>query len=346
VRSVVSEGAIRSRLAEWGLIQDDGGLPPVPGRSRTLLCRDLADRPVLVKLPDSGSALRRVREGEALRVLAPLVSSDSPLGVPRLLAFDPGLGVLALEWIPGAETLHHYHRRTGDFGPALAGEIGRGIGYLHRLSGDRSTASALRERFREDADLLEVFIGHRPDVEATASEPVRELLRQVRRHHASSALEALFNAQQEGRRARLLHGDLRQANLVKVPKGNRRRLVFLDWELSLWGDPARDLGSMLSDYAVGALGPERPEDALSYDGLQRFARGLLAGYRSSRRPEPGLRLRTVRWIGTALLFYSYGVVHDDGCITPRVRRLTAEALQMVAAPEMWKPTLFGATRRG
>ena len=40
-------------------------------------------------------------------------------------------------------------------------------------------------------------------------------------------------------------------------------MVFLDWELSFWGDPARDLGSLLSDYVLGWLAPEHRSEVLA-----------------------------------------------------------------------------------
>ena len=134
--------------------------------------------------------------------------------------------------------------------------------------------------------------------------------------------------------------------MLVLARAKGQALVLLDWELSFWGDPARDLGSIVADYALGWLAPEHDNEALAKDALQALLGALLVAYRQGR--ESGFQLdeefqrRVVRWTGAALLFYIYGMTHYEGEFSERARRLTEYATHMLGAPELWSGRLWGA----
>ncbi|MBI3181733.1 MAG: phosphotransferase [Myxococcales bacterium] len=340
-----SEREIQARLRAWGLSPEEREAPPAASKNRTLLCRK-GPRKVLVKISDGPANVGVVREGAILELLSPLSEEKRfPLIVPRLLAFDRALGLLAVEWLSPSETLHSYHRRTRRYGAALARQLGRAVAFLHRESHERPHAFAVRDGFSQDSDLLECFLRMRPDFYARLSRAGIAFFSEVQSDtEATAALQGLSDLQESGEGACLLHGDLKQANLLRVPKGGGCALALVDWELSIWGDPARDLGSLLADYALGWLAPEHRSEAITQRQLQALAREVLLAYRKERRHRLGgdFSQRLVRWTAVALLFYVYGMTHYEGEFSERAKSLTRYAVHMLASPERWPAKLWGS----
>jgi thiamine kinase-like enzyme len=166
---------------------------------------------------------------------------------------------------------------------------------------------------------------------------------------AMKGLQALSDQQGRDSESALLHGDMRQANLLRVARQKAPLIVFLDWELSFWGDPARDLGSLLCDYVLGWLAPEHRSEVLARPALEAFAGALLEGYASAR--EPGFPLdrafqeRVVRWIGAALLISVYGISHYEQVLDARALGVARHALDMLGKPSDWPGVLWGVVRR-
>ena len=131
--------------------------------------------------------------------------------------------------------------------------------------------------------------------------------------------------------------------ISSLPGRKKPQVVFLDWELSFWGDPARDLGSLLSDYVLGWLAPEHRSEVLARPTLASFTAAMLEAYAEAR--GPGFELtehfaqRVVRWVGAALLIAVYGISHYEQVLDERARLLAAKALEMLAQPARW-PRLF------
>lgn len=344
-----SERLIEARLSDWGLARDDQSpLSPAASKNRTILCRHRKGRRVLVKVADGPSNAGVVREGDILALLSSLAQrKGSPLQLPRLFALDRSLGMVAIEWLSPSETLHSYHRRTGRYGAPVSAQIGRAIGHLHRRSAEDPDGFAVRDAFREESDLLECFLRMRPEFYARLSRAGIEFFSGVQAAGAAvEALQALSEAQERNEGGCLLHGDLKQANLLRVARSRGQALVLIDWELSFWGDPARDLGSILADYALGRLAPEHESEVISSPTLHSVSRALLWAYARERGVgfalEEGFLFRVVRWAGVALLFYVYGMTHYEGEFSIRARRLTEQATEMLAAPGRWPSRLWGA----
>lgn len=295
-----------------------------------------------MKVAEDGRISGIAHEGRVLTALALATASRScPLRVPEVLALDATGGWLALRRIEGAETLHAFHRRTGRLGTALARQIGRALGWLHRARlPEVDLGSAPR-----DGDFAELFTYLRPEVYANLSQGGIELIGSVQRHRqAAAALAAIAQAERHPADRRPLHGDVKPANILRLP-GPRPRLVFVDWERAVPGDPARDLGTLLSEYLPGWLAPEPGVRPLRGESLRKFAAALLEAYRSERgpedRPPPDFDLRVIRWAGLGMLLQVYGATHYEGTYDARARRLAACAADLLGQPRRWAREILG-----
>lgn len=346
MRAPLTDAELDARLAHLGLERDAAFLSPPPSKNRTLVCHAGRKR-VLVKVADGPGNVGVLREGSVLQRVQPLGQArGSPLHLPRVYAFDPANGLLALEWLHHGETLHHHHRVSLEYAPALAAQVGHALGYLHSKSREDRARFALADAFRDESDLLECFLRMRPDFYARLSQVAIDFFASVQTDApAVYGLQALSSQQLKEADAVLLHGDLRQANLLRVLRGKAHVVVFLDWELSFWGDPARDLGSLLSDYVLGWLAPEHRSEVLARPALAAWARAMLTSYAEAREPgfalDAGFQERVVRWVGAALLIYVYGISHYEQVLDARALGVGRHALDMLGRPKDWPTVLWG-----
>ncbi|MBX7099906.1 MAG: phosphotransferase [Myxococcaceae bacterium] len=346
MRAPLTDAELDGRLHALGLERDESVVAPPPSKNRTLVCKAGRKR-VLVKVADGPGNVGVLREGSVLERVAPLAQgSEATLLLPEVYAFDPAHGLLALHWLNGGETLHHFHRRSGDYPRPLARQVGKALGYLHRMSRSSPSRFALADAFRDESDLLDCFLRMRPDFYARLSKVGLELFGRVQADQAAtSGLQALWEQQQRETESCLLHGDLREANLLRVGRDAKAPVYFLDWELSFWGDPARDLGSLLSDYVGPFLAPEHPSEVLSQQQLAGFGRALLGSYAAQRESgfqvDDAFQERVVRWVGTSLLIAVYGISHYEQVLDDRARLLAAKALEMLASPARWPAIFWG-----
>ncbi len=347
MRAPLTDAELDARLAALSLTRDPSVLSPPPSKNRTVVCKSGKKR-VLVKIADGGGNVGVLREGSILERVSPLSrNKNSPLHLPTVFAFDPAHGLLGLEWIHHGETLHHFHRRSQEYPTALAAEVGNALGYLHRESRDSRSKYALADAFRDESDLLECFLRMRPDFYARLSQVGIDFFASVQTDGAAmQGLQALSEQQLKEGEAALLHGDLRQANLLRAaPPQKKPQVVFLDWELSFWGDPARDLGSLLSDYVLGWLAPEHRSEVLARPTLASFTAAMLEAYAEAR--GPGFELtehfaqRVVRWVGAALLIAVYGISHYEQVLDARALGVARHALDMLGRPADWPRVLWG-----
>jgi aminoglycoside/choline kinase family phosphotransferase len=347
MRAPLTDAELDARLAALGLERDSTVSAPPPSKNRTLVCRSAKKR-VLVKVADGPGNVGVLREGSILERVTPMGElKNSPLHLPHVYAFDPAHGLLALDWIGGGETLHHYHRRSQEYPSALSRQVGHALGFLHRMSRESPSKYALADAFRDESDLLECFLRMRPDFYARLSQVGVDFFASVQGDQgAMQGLQALSEQQQKESEAALLHGDLRQANLLRVAKGKAATVVFLDWELSFWGDPARDLGSLLSDYVLGWLAPEHRSEVLARQTLATHSKAMLLGYAEGREPgfklDEGFQHRVVRWVGAALLISVYGISHYEQVLDARAMGVSRHALDMLARPGDWPSVVWGS----
>jgi thiamine kinase-like enzyme len=354
MRAPFTELELDARLANLGLVRDPSVSSPPPSKNRTVVCKTrLGKKRVLVKVSDGPGNVGVLREGSVLERVEPLAMVPrSPLHLPKVFAFDAPHGLLALEWIHNGETLHHFHRRSGEYPQELASQVGHALGFLHRMSRHERAQYAVADSFRDESDLLECFLRMRPDFYARLSMAGINFFASVQADGpAMIGLQALSAQQSRESDNALLHGDLRQANLLRVqktPKGPAS-IVFLDWELSFWGDPARDLGCLLSDYVLGWLAPEHRSEVLARAMLEDFARELLKGYAAAREAgfvaDADFQERVVRWVGTAILISVYGITHYEQTLDARSVGVARHALDMLGQPGDWPRVLWGEAKR-
>lgn len=179
--------------------------------------------------------------------------------LPRVFGYDPGDGVLVLEFIRGAEDLRSLHLRGGGFSAGPAALLGAALGALHRETWAGAVAPA--PTVAPGALWL-----HRPDARVFRDSSAAALALIGVIQGATGFGEALDGVRAQWRPQALVHGDVKWDNcLVSLDEDGGERLRVIDWESATPGDPGWDIGSALSHYlsfwlfSIPVLGSEPPE---------------------------------------------------------------------------------------
>ncbi len=210
------------------------------------------------------------------RVLRELAATDccarGGLMIPSVLAYHAPLRLLLLTYQSGESVIGALVRDRGLVLPAL----GRALAALHATSVtlDRTTSAVvvLDDLRRRVAGLCGRF------PEATAS--LRQRLKRLEQRAPCGFAGPTF-----------LHGDLGPAQLL----WQTGRVVVLDFDKCTRGDPALDLGNLLTQLRRLTL---RKPDKLP--GFVSLRRELLDAYQRWYSPDPGLAGR-VAWYEEVLL---------------------------------------------
>lgn len=319
---------MRELLARWGLTPALDVQGPPASRNATQLCRDRQGSLVLVKCTprdDDGAQ----REATALSyLLVQAGGAHSALHVPRLWGSDLAAHAVALEWVSEAPTLYQHHRTQAQYEVPVFRRLGASLGTLHRAT------SVPDLPLKPRVELTEEFLRLRPDFYVRLSPAGLAFFSELQRDAPAMAkLHELAELEHAGVARTLVHGDARQANVLLRADGE---LVWLDWERAAPGDPARDVGHLLSEYAHQVLLPETAQEELSAALYRRSARAFFEAYRhvvaGAFDTSNDFLARVAGWAGVGLLAAVFSRALREGRYGPDAQALARRARDMVARP--------------
>ena len=235
------------------------------------------------KFYEDDCAARRVA-----RVLQELAGGDcgarGQLAVPRVLTYDAPRRLLLLTYEAGESVVSAIAHQRGPVVPA----IGRALAALHgtpvALYAITSPAGVLADLRRRVADLCARFPGE--------AGVLRDAL--TRLEHAAPPAPTAPS---------FLHGDFGTANLLWRPVHGP--LVVLDFDRCTRGDPALDLGYLLTQLRRVTL--RKPGKLPEFASLRS---AILDAYRRWSPPDPDLAAR-VAWYEAAMLVGKIHVLTFD-----------------------------------
>lgn len=274
-------------------------------------------RSFLIKQASDPDKARTVaNEAQVYGLLAGHAPPTVKAAIPELVRyFEPGLLILELD--AAAVSLAAYHRTVRRFPPAIAAGLGRTAAALHGLDG-----GTIRTLAPVADGLPLVFSFDRPDVTVYYGASGAGLPLFTALHTMGDFADRLADLRTEWTPQCLIHADLRLDNCIlrpaeRVRTGKHLRLV--DWEMAMWGDPAWDLATVISEYLSLWLDhapvsedtpPERFLDhgVFALDRLQPSIQAFWRAYRDARtgtEPVADLWDRAVRFAAARLVQTAY-----------------------------------------
>jgi aminoglycoside phosphotransferase (APT) family kinase protein len=247
--------------------------------------------------------------------------------VPESYGYDPVHSILILEYLAG-ESLGH---RQANSSPAVARLAGAAMGRFHREMRSAANSSQFPRHKPWYFDM------HRASDEdaGEGNEGRRELTRLVRKHAAfGQALDALA---EEWREETLVHGDWKLENCLLSADGGRIRAV--DWELSNWGDPFEDIGTMLQSYwRPWVCQPGRFPIGEVRSALCAFLEGYAA--EAGRHPAE-IAPRALRFAAARMLQTAYEALDKAERMNADAVCLLQASLNMLTRPQWALGEIFG-----
>ena len=223
--------------------------------------------------------------------------------VPRVVACHDPYGLLLLTY----ETGESISKATARDGPSVLAAIGRALAVLHAApvipDGITGPATVLGEARQRIADLCARF-------PAKAAVLRRLLIRLESQTPAATATSSF------------LHGDLGPSQLL----WQHDRVVFLDFDKCTRGDPALDLGSLLTQ--LRRLTLRKPGKLPDFTSLRR---AMLDAYQRWPSHDPGLAER-VAWYEQVVLVRKIHALEFDTTRHPEaeaIRQRQAEAARLL-----------------
>ena len=187
-----------------------------------------ARRELILRRNPGGSVKRETAAG--METEARLIELARETGTPvpevvHVFAPEEGLGSgFLMTRIPG-ETLARRLLRDAEYAaarPVMAGQLGAAAAHIHQIDPARAgplRTSTIESSFEHTYALYQANGGRRPVVEWA--------FRWLREHRPPETTEP-----------RVIHGDMRNGNVIVGPEGLR---AVLDWEVVHLGDPMEDL---------------------------------------------------------------------------------------------------------
>lgn len=277
--------------------------------------------------------------------------------VPRCFGYDPGEGVLVLEFVGAGEDLRRHHLRLGALPPAVAEAMGRALGSLHTMTAGAPPAA--------DPGLLApwVLLLHKPDVAIfrEASAASLELIRILQGADGFGAqLEALRS---DWTLSCYIHYDVKFDNFIAedAPPGGPPGVRLVDWETAMCGDPCWDIGSVFSHFlstwlnSIPVTGQDPPErfPELAAFPLERMFPAIRACWRGyadelglGAREQRERLLRAVRLGAARLVHSAFEAAQMSTGLTSGIVLHLQLAHNMLARPEVALVHLLGLPEGG
>lgn len=259
--------------------------------------------------------------------------------LPRVFEFDPRTGTLVLELFDRASDLRAYHARLARFPVGLGADLGRALGYLHRIPPEPRGPTV--------GPTWTLFV-HRPQLRrfwemSAATIALTRIVQQF-----DQLCQVLDDLIADWRVETLIHNDLKAENCVVLTgKRGRGRIKIVDWEFAGPGDPYWDVGSVFGSYlgswllSVPIVGPEFDERSLALAGLplermQPAIRAFWSAYVEHRglganEIAPALE-RAVRYGGARLLQTAYEQTQSSQQLSGNVVGMLQLGANVIARP--------------
>jgi aminoglycoside phosphotransferase (APT) family kinase protein len=267
--------------------------------------------------------------------------------VPGFRGYDARERLLVLEFVDGSRDLRSHHLACGAFPKSSAAACGRALAALHALADTSAARDRQGPAQRWPPWVLSL---HRPNPAALRELSAASigLVKVLQQHPALT--RGLDDLRESWRPDCLIHNDVRWDNWLVTPvRGGARvtRVKLIDFELSGWGDPCCDVGSMFGEYLnfwvesmpiTGQSPPARWPELASYP-LERMQPALAAfwrAYADARELEgearSGLLGRAVRFAPVRLVQSAYEHTQHAAMLTANVLVALQLALNILQRP--------------
>lgn len=285
--------------------------------------------------------------------------------LPELLHFDEENSIIVFRYLDDYRDVMDFYSKEKNFHPKISTAIGSLLGTIHR---DTFLRQEYRDLFLQSPqqnsnstvkNLIHGLERISPDVFNIV--PADGLKFYSLYQKFESLGEALANLGDAYLPACVTHNDLKINNILlknNWQESSHNIVRLIDWERSSWGDPAYDLGTLISSYVQLWLTSLVISKSLSIEESLRFAMTPLEELQPSIAsltkayfetfPEilehrPDFLQRVVQFIGFGLIQQIQAMIQYQKTFNNTGIAMLQVAKTLLCHPERSVPTIFGVT---
>ena len=177
--------------------------------------------------------------------LNPIRASIAPI-----IDFDPENSILVVEYLPEYISLDEFYFRLNSYPSEIAGSLGTNLAQIHRLTYQKKEyLNFLANRIDGIAVTPPFMAGLAmvtPEIFAYICSGGMQFFKLYQRFPSlHQAVADLYDSYQA---TCLTHNDPRFSNYLIEDRSIATQIKLIDWEFIQWGDPAYDLGILISKY--------------------------------------------------------------------------------------------------
>ncbi len=283
--------------------------------------------------------------------------------MPNILHCDRPNSIVVNQFCLPYEDLQDYYDERQEYDPAIATEIGQRLGLVHRLTYGanwqqpiETTLGCFSNRAQNAVNRFSKL--HSGIFAVTPIDCIRFYKLYQQYPSLGSAIEQLANSSIA---CCLVHNDLKLNNILlhhlESPPASESRVRLIDWERSRWGDPATDLGMIISSYlqlwlenlVVSSELTINESLQLALVPLSSLQPALFALVDSYRKTFPEIFVdqpqyleRVLQCAGLELIRRIEVIIADDRIFDNRGIAILQVAKQLLCAPRAFIKTIFGS----
>lgn len=342
----------------------------LPAKNFNLLVTFEDNSPLLVKQEISdgkgkadGDFLREWQIQELIRQF-PQLSHFSKF-IPDLIWFDRENSLLVFRYLDNYLDLYYFYAQVNSFPIEIASEIGKIIGILHR---DSYNCQNYRKFVFTNSDNQIIHQIHRLICSWERIEPEifgeipTEALKFFRLYQKYDSLgKAIAQLENAFKPSCLTHNDLKLNNILLKQDWQQRNeniLRLIDWERFSWGDPAFDLGTLISSYLQIWLSSLVVSQSLTIEEslesamvpLEKLQPAIAALQKTYFKVFPEILKhrsdfleRTIQFAGFTLIQQIYARIQFQKSFDNTGIAMLQVAKSLLCRPKQSIPTIFGTT---
>ncbi|AFZ24514.1 putative aminoglycoside phosphotransferase [Cylindrospermum stagnale PCC 7417] len=283
--------------------------------------------------------------------------------LPELLHFDVENSIIVFRYLDNYQDLMDFYTQDNSLPTEIAKAIGTIIGNIHRDTFDRQEYQDFFSDHEDNlnvshvSDLIQELEDIRPEIFGLVPNEGLKFFTLYQRYDSLSiAINQLSNAIIP---SCLIHNDLKLNNILlqrNWQNSSNSIIRLIDWELSVWGDPATDLGMLISSYLQIWLDSLVISNSLSIEESLRLAitpldrvqpsiaaltQAYLNTFPEIIKYRPDFWLRVVQLAGFAMIQQILAVIQYQKSFGNTEIAMLQVAKALLCRPEQSMATIFG-----
>ncbi|MBD2169104.1 aminoglycoside phosphotransferase family protein [Calothrix membranacea FACHB-236] len=284
--------------------------------------------------------------------------------LPEILHYDAENSIMVARYLDDYQDLMEFYTKEKIFDSKIAAAIGNFLANIHRhtfnhqeyqafLSGNSD--DSYTEQVRRMVQYLEII---EPEIFGLVpTDGLRFFALYQRFDSLGTALKNLGNAVIP---CCLTHNDLKLNNILvhkNWQQSTNNIIRIIDWERSAWGDPAFDLGTLISSYVQLWLGSLVISKSLSLEeslslamtpleklqpSIATLTQVYLQTFPEILKHRPDFLLRVMQFTGFALIQGIQAMIQYQKSFGNTGIAMLQVAKSLLCRPEQSIPTIFGA----